>query len=103
MINFARAHRFVERHEKIRLAEIAIVFGDFVFQNQMIAERVPGQLGDQAMVLVCIFAVLGEYQIRPPLLQLFFKNSFDFCALEGEEAIAKIFDDQIFFLRLLQK
>ena len=46
--------------EEIRRSEI----GDLVFEDEMIAERVPSQIGNCAMILVQIKAIVCEYKIR---------------------------------------
>src|SRR5271163_1502162 len=44
--------------------QIALVFGHFVFKDQVAAIRVPGQLGNESMILVSIIAPMGEDQVR---------------------------------------
>jgi len=66
----------------------------------VIAKRVPGQLADQAMVLVRVVPVLGEDQVGLHLLQLFFENGLDLRAFKGEETVFEIFYDQFFLLGL---
>src|SRR6266853_923929 len=49
-----------ERHENARLPHVAIIFGNFVFQNHMVAKSIPGQFCQHAVVLVSIVAIMGE-------------------------------------------
>jgi len=51
ILNFLAAHQLVQVHEKVGLAQVAIVFWDLVFQNQFAPEGVPCEIGDEAMVL----------------------------------------------------
>src|SRR5689334_4997873 len=60
---FSLAGLTIQTHEKIWPTKVAIVFGDFIFQNEMAAEGIPGQLGDHFMVLVKIVTVMGKNQI----------------------------------------
>ena len=71
-LDLAPAGGLVQRHEAVRRAEIAIVLGNLVLQDQVVAERIPGQIGDQPMVLMPIVAIVREDQVRdaPPLQAL---------------------------------
>src|SRR5690349_17338374 len=62
-VDLALDQRFVQRHEDVRRAQVAIVLRDLVLEDPMIAKRVPGELGDRAMVLVQILPPVGEDQI----------------------------------------
>ena len=42
VLDFLPSDGFGKRDEKVGSAKIAFVFGDFVFENQMITECVPG-------------------------------------------------------------
>src|SRR6266850_7473592 len=42
--------RRVERDEKVRRAEVGVVLRDLVFEDQVVAEGVPGELRDRAVV-----------------------------------------------------
>ena len=58
-----------QRHEHVRHAEVAVELGNFVFEDQVIAERVPGQLVDDAVVLVQIVPAVREDHVRCERLQ----------------------------------
>jgi hypothetical protein len=45
------------------VAEVALVLGDLVLQDQVVAEGVPGQLGDQPVVLMAVLQPVGEDQV----------------------------------------
>src|SRR5690348_1350185 len=34
----------IQRHEKVRLSHVAVILWNFVFENQMIPERIPSKL-----------------------------------------------------------
>src|SRR5215510_12805025 len=55
--HFLRARLGVEWHEHRWLTHITVVLGNLVFEDQMVPERVPGQFGDQPMVLVSVPSV----------------------------------------------
>src|SRR5690349_4370733 len=63
VIHFPLTHAFVERDEEIRTPEPSVVLRNLVLQHQMIAERVPGELGHHAMILVQITTIVREDQI----------------------------------------
>src|SRR5262245_21672728 len=61
-LDLTPAQPLVERDEEVRNTEIAVVLGYLVLQNEVISERVPGQLRDQAVVLVEIVAMVSQDQ-----------------------------------------
>jgi hypothetical protein len=67
-------------HENIGMSKIALVLGDLVFQYRVITPRIPGQLGQQCMVLVPIGAMVRENKVRLNRLLQSFK-----CVLYGFE------------------
>ena len=54
----------VERDEDVRRAEIAVVLRDLELEDQVVAEGVPGQLGDEPVILVEVRAGVREHQLR---------------------------------------
>ena len=52
MASFCFAKCFIQAYEEIGRSEIAVVLGNFVFENQVIAERIPCEFGYQTMVLM---------------------------------------------------
>ncbi|MGC4091532.1 MAG: hypothetical protein QM756_27360 [Polyangiaceae bacterium] len=63
VVDFSFGDLCVERHVQVRMPQIAFVFVNFVLADQMIAERVPGELGDRRVVLMRVFAAMREDQI----------------------------------------
>ena len=49
-----------ERDEDVRRPEVAVELRDLVFENQMVSERVPGQLAGEPMILMEIAAGVRE-------------------------------------------
>src|SRR5262249_32726584 len=83
----------LQANKHVRRAEIAIVFGNLVFQDQVIAERIPGQFGNQPMILVRVPTIVGQDEIRGELLLLLFESIFDRTALVWQETISKRMQD----------
>ena len=46
------------------MSEVTFIFWDLVLEDQVVAERVPCELSDRAVILVEIFATMGEDHIR---------------------------------------
>src|SRR5207237_8618965 len=62
---------------EVGLTEIAIPFRYFIFPDLMRPERVPGQLVDQAMILMSVVARMSQNEIRIGRLQELFKELLD--------------------------
>src|SRR3981081_1841749 len=69
--------RWIEPHKKVRRSQIAIILGNLVFQDQMIAKRVPCQFADHPVVLVQVVPVVRQDQVRNKLRLQFFELIFD--------------------------
>src|SRR5579862_795672 len=67
-VNFFLAGGSVERHKNRGLSHVAVILGNLVFENQVIAKRVPSQFRQQAMILVSILASVSENYIRRDFL-----------------------------------
>ena len=59
-LDLARHELLAQRHEDVRRAEVAVVLRDLVLEDQVVAEGVPGQLGDEPVVLMAIGAGVRE-------------------------------------------
>jgi len=53
----------LEGHKYAGAPHIAVVLWNFILENQVVTERVPGQCGEQAVILVCIVAIVGEDEV----------------------------------------
>jgi len=51
-------------YEKTRVAEIAVVFRDFVFEHEVIAKGIMRKLGHQPMVLMSIAVPVRQHEGR---------------------------------------
>src|SRR5690606_30221720 len=69
------------------LVEVPVPFGYFVFEDQVVAKQIPGQLTDFAMVLMGIVAPMGEDHVRIDLGSQTLEPGLYLTALVGEEAV----------------
>jgi hypothetical protein len=58
----------------------------------MIPERVPGEFGNEPMVLVSISRVMCKNEIGIQFCLEAFKDVFDPCTLKGHKSISKLLD-----------
>ena len=103
VLDFAVTSFLIEIHVKIRVTKIAVIFENFIFEDQLIAPGVPGQLVDHSMILMEIIASVREDQIgRQRVFQLF-KVLFDFDVLRRKKSIAEVQDRDILLSGTFQK
>jgi hypothetical protein len=101
--DFEPADLFVEVYEQIRLAQIAIILRDFVFQDKVLPEGVPGQVGKQSVILVPVVAAMGEDDVgAEPLFQIL-EVFLDFSRNVRKKTVAKMFYAYLFFSRTAQE
>src|SRR5579871_493043 len=62
--DLALDERRTEPDVRRRRREIALIFGHLVLEDQVTAEGVPGELGDQPVILVPVVAAVREDYIR---------------------------------------
>ena len=79
----------VERHVRIRPAEVAVELGDLVLEHEVIAEAVVGEVRDQPVVLVPVFAIVREHEVGPDLALQLLEEFLDRHRGVGEEAVAE--------------
>ena len=101
--NFGLGNFIFERNEGIRLGQIAIELGNFVFENQMIAKRIPGEVGKNAMVLMPIITEMSEDQVGLNETFELLEVIFDQFTLVREEAGPEILYDDLRSNRALQE
>ena len=92
-----------KRDEYGRPPQITVVLWNLVFQDEMIAEGIPGQFRQQTVVLVRIVRLVGEYQVRRNQLLQFFKNSLHFGAVIGHESVGKFLQDETIDMRAAKR
>src|SRR5579864_7404767 len=72
----------------MRLSDVAVVLGNLVLQNQVVAKRVPRHFRYQAMVLMRIPTIVSENDVGRDRLQLL-KHPLDVDACERHESVIK--------------
>src|SRR5579863_1647187 len=60
IVNLLFVQRSFDRHVDIGTSEITVILWDLIFEDQMIPEGVPRQLGEQPMILVRISAPMRK-------------------------------------------
>jgi len=101
--NFLITNILRKRNENIGLAKIAVVFGNFIFQDEMIPEGIPGQIGNHGVILVPIMAIMRQYQVWIEPLFECFKGILDRRPLIGKIALAKLVDSDSANIRSSEK
>ena len=76
-------------YEEIRIAEIAVVFRNFVFEHEVIAEGVVSKLGQQPVVLMSVALPVGQDERRIEIAFDGLEAVLDVGALGGEIPIAE--------------
>ena len=94
VFDFQVAKALFEGNEKIGRAEIAIVFRNFVFEDEMIPPSVPGEIGKDAVVLMAVVPLMSEDDVGLDLFQSL-KEPLDAFAFVGKEARAELFGDNL--------
>ena len=100
ILNFFATDRITQMNEKIGRPGISIVLDDFVFQDEMIPECVPSQLGYKAVVLMEVLAMMCQDEIRRGFSLQFFEEIFYLSPNVGEKSISQTFDRNFFSSRI---
>src|SRR5688572_3419404 len=82
------------RHEHLRRTESAVELRNLVFEHGVIAERVPRQLADHAVILVQLFAAMREDHVGLEGLE-FLEELLEADELGREICAAKILHDDV--------
>jgi hypothetical protein len=72
------------------VSQISFVFGDFIFQDQVVAESIPGQIANKSMILVSILKMMGKDQIRHKHPLNLLEVLLDFASDVREEPVPEI-------------
>src|SRR5690606_7648431 len=76
-----------QRHVVTGPAWIAVPFGNLVLKDEMVAKRIPGQLGNLAMVLMGIIQPVRKDHVRTDTRLQLLQQLLDLPALVGKETI----------------
>src|SRR6267378_3256291 len=102
-LNFFAGDRLSQVNKKIGCPEVSIILDDFVFENQVVSEGVPSQLGNQPVVLMEISAIMRQDKIREIFSFEFLKEVLYFSSNIGKIAVSKFLDDDLLSLRVRQE
>src|SRR6266851_10090661 len=90
MLGLLLARGAVQPDKEIRCAQVTIVLGNLVFQDQVTAKRVPSQFTDHPVILMQIVAVVRQDQVRREFLLQLLEFVFDLRLLRREKAVAVV-------------
>jgi hypothetical protein len=91
VVDFSRTGAIVKGHKQVGLSKIAIVLEDFVFENQVLAKSVPGQIGNDPVILMAVVAIMGEDKVRREAIFQVFEIFFNIGGYIGKKAVAELF------------
>ena len=97
------AGRVVQVNEEIGGTHIAVPLRDFIFEDEVIPEGIPGQLRHDPMILVEIVPVMSEHDIRRLVGLQLFKELLDLFRSIWEEAGLEAFDGDVSLVGMLQE
>ena len=98
------AHRVVERHIAIRRPEVAVIFGQLVLEDEVIPKRVPGQLREEAVILMAVASIMGEDHIGRNRMLQHLEVLLDLGTDVRKESVTKpLHDDLVSALRLQEQ
>lgn len=77
-------------------AQISIILGDLILQDEVISECVPGQLREQPVILVKVMLVMREYDVRVTVFLELLEKVLHISVLLRKVAIPEIANDDLF-------
>jgi hypothetical protein len=81
-----------ERHIKVRLAQVSVPFRNLVFENELVAEGIPGQVRHYSVVLVPVVASVSEDDVWMELASNALERILDCIKMGREIAIPKFME-----------
>ena len=91
----------VERNKKVGAAQVAIILGNFVFQDEMVSPCVPGQLIDDPVILVKVVSSMRKDEVGRRSNFQGLEILFNFDELGRKETVAEIEDNYLLFRGVL--
>lgn len=85
-----------EGHKNAGPPQVAVVFWDFVLQNQMVPKRIPGQVGYQPVILMRVIVIVSEDEIRGDCLFQLLEDGLYFGAHKWHESVRERFQQRRF-------
>ena len=96
--DFFAIDRFIQVDKEVRYAKIAVIFRNFIFQDEVVSKGIPGQLTDQTMILMQIMPVMGEDDVWRFLPFQLLKKIFNLTANVREKTVPKFLRRILFSL-----
>src|SRR5713101_6283350 len=93
------ARRAVQPDKQIGSAQVTIVLGNLVFQDQMAAKGVPSQFTDHPVILMQVVAAVRQNQVRRELLLQLLEFTLDLRWLRREKTVSITANHDFLFLR----
>src|SRR5439155_21409574 len=78
-----------QRDKAVRRSEIAIELGNLVLEDEMIPKSIPGQIRQQAVILVPVVSRVRQDQVGIHLTLELFERVLDVAAVAGKKAVSK--------------
>lgn len=97
MLDFALAPLFIQFNVQVRVADVAVILRNFVFQNNVVPKRVPRKIGENSVVLVTIFSIMRKDQIGLDSSLQLLKELLDLLPSERKETVPKMLDYDLRF------
>src|SRR5260370_19466293 len=95
VFNFALHVPVFEPDEEVRAAKVPVVLGDLEFEDQVIAERIPREFRNQAVILMGIAAIVGKDQVGLEALLDLFEALFHRAAGVGQIGIPERMENDL--------
>ena len=92
---FRLASAIVEMDEDVGGAQVAVVLGNLVLEDEMVAKRVPGELRCESVILVPIVAVVREDQVGGDDGFQVLEELLDVSSAVRKEAVSEVPDDDL--------
>src|ERR1700683_168603 len=87
--------RRFQRNKQIRATHVPVVLRNLVFEDQMVSICVPGQLGDEPVILVRVAAPVGENHVRIHFFSYVFKKVLHLSPDIREETISEALEGNV--------
>src|SRR5439155_23478010 len=81
-----------QRDKAVRRSEIAIELGNLVLEDEMIPKSIPGQIRQQAVILVPVVSMVRQDQVGIHLTLELFERVLDVAAVVRKKAVSKTVD-----------
>ena len=93
----------VEMDEDVGGTQVAVVLGNLVLEDEMVAKRVPGELRCESVILVPIVAVVREDQIGGDDRFQVLEELLDVSSAVRKETVSEVPDDDLLPLAPVEK